>query len=131
MVQHLELMYFKSQKCQIQGQHNHKHCEFYHNHKDRKRPGNFWSVELCEYSEKENESCPKGDACKKSHNRVEQLYKPDKYKTKFCSFYPGNLDQCEYGDFCSFAHSEEDITIELVHNFVRDVDFYVFHFKTQ
>ena len=87
-------------------------------------------MELCEYAEKGNQICPNGDYCKKAHNRVEQLYKPDKYKTKFCSFYPDNLEKCEYGEFCSFAHSEADITIELIHNFKRDSDFYIFHFKT-
>ena len=30
-------------------------------------------------------TCPKGDLCENAHNRVEQLYKCDKYKTKFCS----------------------------------------------
>jgi len=127
----LELINFKSEQCQQKNQHNHKHCPKYHNSKDKKRAGNFWSVELCEFAEKGDGICPNGEYCKKAHNRVEQLYKPDKYKTKFCSFYPDNLDKCEYGPFCSFAHSESDITIELIHLLKRDEDFYIFHFKTQ
>ena len=50
--------------------HNHKHCPFYHNNKDRKRPGDFYSTELCEYIER-NEPCPYGENCLKAHNRVE------------------------------------------------------------
>ena len=66
-----------------------------------------------------------------AHNRVEQLYRPEKYKKKFCSKYPDNLDKCEYGDFCSFAHSEEDILIDLIHNYPYDEDFFMFVFKTE
>ena len=110
-------------------QHNHKHCPFYHNSKDRKRLGNFYSADLCEYVEK-SEQCPFGEMCIHSHNRVEQLYQPDKYKTKFCTFYPNNLVNCDYGTYCSFAHSENDIVIELIHNLEYDDDFYMFYFKT-
>lgn len=128
-IEHLDLVNFKAKLCPIAGQHNHKHCPFYHNSKDRKRPGNAFSSEMCENAENP-ESCPFGDKCPKAHNRVEQLYKPEKYKTKFCSHYPNNLHLCEYGSFCSFAHSETDINIELIHNYEYDDDFYMFHFKT-
>jgi hypothetical protein len=37
---------------------------------------------------------------------------------------------CEYGKFCSFAHSEEDISIELIHNLEYDDDFFMFYYKT-
>lgn len=66
----------------------------------------------------------------RSHNRVEQLYRPDKYKTKFCSYYPNNIEKCEYGAYCSFAHSESDIVIDLIHNYEYDLEFYLFHYKT-
>jgi len=32
-----------------------------------------------------------------AHNRVEQLYQPEKYKTKFCTYYPNNIGACDYG----------------------------------
>ena len=128
-VEHLDLANFKAKPCPLPSQHNHKHCPFYHNSRDRKRPGNMFSSEMCEYAENPD-NCPYGDKCPKAHNRVEQLYKPEKYKTKFCSYYPNNLSQCEYGYFCSFAHSEKDIAIELIHNYEYDDDFYMFHFKT-
>jgi len=128
--EHLDLNSFKIKPCPINTQHNHKHCPFYHNAKDRKRIGYFYSAELCEYAEKDSVSCPNGDNCMKAHNRVEQLYRPDKYKTKFCTFYPNNLEKCDYANFCSFAHNEYDIIIELIHNYEYDDDFYMFHFKT-
>lgn len=66
----------------------------------------------------------------KSHNKVEELYCPDKYKTKFCTCYPNNCHNCEYGNYCSFAHTENDIKIDLIENYVYDEDFYVFYYKT-
>lgn len=125
-VEHLDLDNFKAKLCPINYTHNHKHCPFYHNSKDRKRVGSFYISELCEFCE----NCPNGDKCHKSHNRVEQLYRPEKYKTKFCSFYPGNLEQCDYGIYCSFAHSESDIVVDLIHNYEYDKDFFMFIFKT-
>ncbi len=77
--------------------------------------------------------CSFGDNCMKSHNHVEQLYRPEKYKTKFCSFYPDELEKCEYGVYCSIAHSEEDVAIDLIHTFEKDEDyedFFMFYFKT-
>lgn len=128
-IEHLDISNFKLKPCPHNSQHNHKQCPYYHNSKDRKRPGNFFSSDLCEFAENPD-SCPNGDMCPKAHNRVEQLYKPEKYKTKFCGHYPHNLHLCEYGTFCSFAHNEHDITIDLIHNFEYDDDFYMFHFKT-
>lgn len=58
------------------------------------------------------------------------MYREDKYKRKFCSKYPDKISDCEYGDFCSFAHNENEIKIELIHNYVFDSDFYIFHYKT-
>ena len=129
VIQHLVLENFKLKACSFNIQHNHKSCPFYHNCKDKKRPGNFYTADICEYAERE-ETCPNGDLCQKSHNRVEQLYRADKYKTKFCSFYPNYLEKCEYGVFCSFAHNENDILVELIHNLVYDDDFFMFKYKT-
>jgi len=130
VIEHLDLNGFKIKSCPLNTQHNHKHCPYYHNAKDRKRLGFAFSAELCEYAEKDGMTCPHGEMCPKAHNRVEQLYRPEKYKTKFCTFYPNNLEKCDYGTFCSFAHTENDIVIELIHNYEYDEDFYMFHFKT-
>eukprot|EP01017_Pseudomicrothorax_dubius_P033534 TRINITY_DN4500_c0_g1_i3.p1 TRINITY_DN4500_c0_g1~~TRINITY_DN4500_c0_g1_i3.p1 ORF type:complete len:546 (-),score=70.81 TRINITY_DN4500_c0_g1_i3:34-1671(-) len=130
-IEHLDLTYFKVNQCTITSMHNHKQCPYYHNNKDRKRTGVVYSAELCEFAGRDDgASCPDGDLCSKSHNRVEQLYRQDKYKTKFCSHFPSNIKACEYGVFCSFAHSEQDIIVELIHNLEYDDDFYMFYFKT-
>lgn len=52
------------------------------------------------------------------------------YKKKFCKFYPDKLDKCEYSCFCPCAHSEEDLMLELLTNFERDEDFFLFLYKT-
>lgn len=39
-------------------------------------------------------------------------------------------DGVNLGKLCSFSHSEEDIKIELIHNYVYDIDFYLFKYKT-
>ena len=77
-----------------------------------------------------NSHCQQGDTCIKAHNRVEEFYHPDKYKAKFCASYIDGTNECEYGDFCCFAHSDEEISVELIEYFERDMDFYIFHFKT-
>ena len=85
---------------------------------------------MCAYISN-GEKCPDGDNCLNAHSRVEQLYQVQTYKTKFCSHYPNNISKCEYGDYCSFAHSEEEIRIQLIHNYVFDEDFYMFYYKTE
>ena len=125
----LNLDTFKLEPCKIQQTHNHKQCIFYHNNQDRKRPGKFYSEDICEYR-KNNQSCPRGDSCPKSHNQVEQLYREEKFKKKFCLHYPKNLELCEYGRYCSFAHEESECLTELIHNYIYDYDFYIFHYKT-
>jgi hypothetical protein len=32
--------------------------------------------------------------------------------------------------FCSYAHSEDELQVDLIHNMLKDIDFYMFHFKT-
>ena len=44
--------------------------------------------------------------------------------------YPHNIDSCEFGDLCAFAHSEDELSIDMLHKMDRDADFYMFHFKT-
>jgi len=123
-----ELTTFKTQPCTYQVQHNHKHCTFYHSTKDRRRPPGNYSAERCEASE--DDSCPLGDNCLKSHSMVERLYHPDKYKTKYCNNYPERLGECEYGSYCCFAHSDSELKVELIHYLEMDEDFYLFYFKT-
>lgn len=129
LVERLNLTNFKSSFCQFKSQHNHKNCPYFHNDKDRKRIGDFYTEELCPWIN-QNLHCVNGESCTKSHNRVEQLFREEKYKKKFCSYYPKCLNMCEYGPYCCFAHSEKDITIKLIHNYIYDNDFYIFHFKT-
>lgn len=126
---HLNLETYKSQACTIKKVHNHKQCHYYHHEKDRKRIGFSYSADICEFIEQDKE-CPFADDCPNSHNKVEQLFRPDKYKKKFCVHYPHNLSKCEYGTFCSFAHSENDIKIELIHHYLQNDEFFMYHFKT-
>ena len=72
MSKHLNLTFFKLKPCPQNNSHNHKNCPYYHNDKDRKRPNSFYSAELCDFIEN-NQNCPYEDSCTKSHNRVEQL----------------------------------------------------------
>lgn len=125
----LVLENFKVVPCNIKQNHNHKQCQFYHYPKDRKRRGEFYCCDLCEYVER-GQYCPFGDNCLKSHSGVEQLYRREKYKMKFCSYYPSSLQSCEYGEFCSFAHSEEELLIDLLHRMEKTQDFFIFKFKT-
>lgn len=70
--------------------------------------------------------------CKFSHNTVEQFYHPLKYKTKFCTSYntKHNSIKCKYGKFCSFCHSEEELRIPLLHKKKKDLNFYLYEYKT-
>lgn len=122
----LDLETFKTMPCSNAFQHNFKNCSFFHNVKDMRRPGGFYSSELC----KNADNCEMKEACPFSHNYIEQMYQVEKYKTKFCTHYPNNLKQCEYGEHCSYAHSENEILIDLIHNYEFDEDFYMFHYKT-
>lgn len=67
---HLDLSLFKMDPCRTKKSHNHKNCPYYHNQKDRIRSGNFYSDEMCEYAQN-NEQCIDGNNCRYSHNRVE------------------------------------------------------------
>ena len=64
-----------------------------------------------------------------ANSNVERLYHHERYKTKFCL--SSKPEDCVYGDFCSFAHSENDIKTRLIHNYPRNIDFYMFYFKTE
>ncbi len=131
IIKHLDLDKFKVEQCQINTQHNHKHCIFYHTIKDSRRMNSKYQYnsDLCEFQETPN--CKKGEACLESHNRVERLYHIDKYKTKFCTQYPKNIFNCEYGEYCSFAHSVKDIKTRLINLMKKDKEFYMFYFKTE
>jgi len=66
-----------------------------------------------------------------AHNNVESLYHVEKYKTKFCDYFTKDVNQCEYGDYCSFSHSMGDIKTRVIHLMNKDVEFYMYYFKTE
>jgi hypothetical protein len=73
--------------------------------------------------------CESGDDCKYAHTLAEDHFHKDNYKTKYCN--ESNPKDCRFGDFCAFAHSDEELTIDLIHKLEpKDADFYMFHFKT-
>ena len=37
---------------------------------------------------------------------------------------------CDFGNLCAFAHSDEELSIDILHKMEHDDDFYMFHFKT-
>jgi len=125
----LDIKTFKSKPCPYPHPHSQKQCIYYHSSGDRRRVPVFYSYERCPHSKYAR--CPLEDACQKSHNVVEQLYHPEKYKKKMCHEYLDRLEDCEYGSFCSFAHSEAELAIELIHEYEKDENFYMYSFKTQ
>ena len=66
-----------------------------------------------------------------SHSKVEQLFHPDNFKNKFCLSTFNPKMKCEYGDFCCHAHKEQELQIDLIHKMEKDLDFYLFYFKTE
>ena len=128
---HLNLMTFKTQPCRIQVTHNSKKCFNYHEGKqtDRRRPPTHYISELCP-NFLENRECLDGDACFRCHNRIEDFYHPEKYKAKFCQTYPNRVESCEYGEMCSFAHHENELSVDLLQQMDKDMDFFMFHYKT-
>lgn len=117
---------FKTQPCTIQTQHNPKRCYYFHEAKDRRRPLGTYTSMLCDNMN----NCTLGDNCPRTHNTVEDFYHPEKYKSKFCQNYPHNIPACKFGDMCAFAHHEDELSIDYLHRMERDIDFYLFHFKT-
>lgn len=124
------LDFFKVKPCMKKGNHNLKVCPYHHD-KDRRRPTNIYmyTPPMCQYILRK-ENCPNGENCRYSHNKLEQLYHPERYKRKFCHYYPHNIDKCDYEDFCSFAHNESQILIDLLHNIKQDTNFYLYKYKT-
>lgn len=131
LIERLDLTAFKVNKCSVKSAHSFRKCIYYHNESDRRRDPTFsyYSSDLCKFIETEG-SCKFGDKCQYSHSKAEQGYHPEKYRKKFCSYYKERVHQCPYAKFCSYAHSEEEVQTTLIHNYLRDADFYMFHFKT-
>ena len=131
---YLDLTLFKTEKCTLDASTNHnlKRCPKYHDEtKDRRRKLGTYRSELCQNTNKAKKKfCTLSDACTFSHNTVEKFYHPEMYKAKFCESYTSGSRICEHGDYCAFAHNESEISIDLIEKFVRDADFYCFHFKT-
>lgn len=125
----IDLDTFKVFPCTLKELHNHKRCIFYHSPNDRRRAGTFYSSERCSQFQKSG-YCPQEDACPKCHNIIEQLYHSDKYKKRMCHDLV-TQKYCEYGDYCCFAHSEPELKVELLHEMVKDINFYVWKFKTE
>ncbi len=126
----LDLNAFKTTPCPITGPHNQKRCIYYHSANDRRRVPVCYSVERCQ-AQKQTGQCELGDRCGKSHNAVEQLYHPDRYKKRMCHEYNRRMGECDYGEYCGFAHSETELKVELLHEMVKDYDFYMYKFKTE
>ena len=128
---HLVLEKFKTEKCMNHQDHNRIKCPFYHSPKDYRRNASIirYSSFMCPFA-RDNKKCHYGDNCKDCHNSVELNYHPNNYKRRFCIYFPDNLDKCKFGEFCSYAHSEQDILAELIHNYIFDQDFFMFHYKT-
>ena len=120
---------FKVNPCGKNENHNRKQCHDYHNEKDRRRSCAYYlyTWELCPKSDIKN--CT-DDSCQYAHNKVEQLYHPERFKKKFCSKSPNDIRNCLYGDWCSFAHSEDEIRIELLEKMIQDDNFNLFLYKT-
>lgn len=135
MNSNFNLAEFKIVNCNTSAKHNEKLCLFYHGKTDRRRPvtKSAYSPEMCVHAEK-GVFCISGDMCKRSHNRVEHFYHPERFKTKFCSYFDENMrdsiNRCSYGAYCSFAHSEDEIKIDLIHTFEKNEDFFINYFKT-
>jgi len=132
VVEKLDLNTFKVFPCHLEGQHNFKRCIYYHTELDRRRnPTKFYyEADFCE-NMKNADFCSLGDSCSYSHTKVEQAYHANKYRNKFCTHYPDGLASCPYSKYCSYAHSEDEIQVTMLHNYKKDTDFYLFHFKTQ
>lgn len=131
MVENLDLNFFKVHACSVESHHNFKRCIYYHNELDRRRDPTKYSYQavFCQQM-KDTNFCMRGDKCGLAHTKVEQAYHTQKYRNKFCTHYPNNLHQCPYGRYCSYAHSEDEIKVQMMHNYKRDADFYLFHYKT-
>lgn len=121
---------FKNSPCTNSASHNPKRCPYYHSATDRRRIPVNYTYERCP-AYKELGNCIMSENCTKSHNLVEQLYHPDKYRKKLCQYYPDNLSKCDYGNYCGFAHTEQELKIELLHNYKKDEDFYMVCYKTE
>lgn len=132
IIRHLNLLSFKVFPCKDPTCKNSKKCLYFHSNSDRRRSMiNFKYVsELCPYMNDQGQ-CPYNENCKFSHNHFESLYHNTKYKRRFCIYYPDRIEECKYEEFCSYAHNEEEIKIDLLHNYNFDSDFFLFKYKTQ
>lgn len=131
-IKHLNLLNFKVYRCEKTNCADLKSCPYFHSGADRRRDmiRHKYVSDLCENISR-GLVCPFHDTCKYSHNHFESLYHPTKYKKRFCNSYPDKLETCKYSQFCSYAHSEEELLVVLLHNYVYDRDFYLFLYKTQ
>ncbi|CAK57528.1 unnamed protein product (macronuclear) [Paramecium tetraurelia] len=124
--QYIDPHQFKTQKCQIQHQINQKKfCPFFHDETDRRRDlkSHSYKCQLCPQAD----NCPQGDECQFAHNKVEQVYHPNRYKTKYCT----HIKDCDYGVYCSFAHNDQELIIPIkLDGMVQDKNFWMYQYKT-
>lgn len=125
----VDLGTFKTLPCKFKMVHDHKQCVYYHSNSDRRRIPVFYSAERCAPFQKWKH-CIQGDNCLNCHNAVEQLYHPSKYKKRMCHELLVKKE-CGYGNYCCFAHSQLELKIELLHEMVKDENFYMWKFKTE
>ncbi|CAD8169397.1 unnamed protein product [Paramecium pentaurelia] len=135
---HINHHQFKTLKCESQHQIDQKKfCPFFHDESDRRRNLKehtyqqigitiYFLIFRCQLCPQANK-CPRGDQCQWAHNKVEQVYHPNRYKTKYCT----HLKDCEYGIYCSFAHSEQELIIPVkLDGMVQDKNFWIYQYKT-
>lgn len=137
IINRFDLNIFKVFKCNNNNKHSEKQCIYYHSSKDRRRSQNqfYYLPEIC-FSTQSDQKCSHAEYCNKSHNQVEMFYHKEKFRTKFCSHYLETKklkevnNDCPYGSFCSFAHCESEIRIDLIHKMDKNMDFFMYYFKT-
>lgn len=120
----LDLEQFKVARCRNMCKS--KKCSSWHSWHDSRRP---W-VRL-RYSKYPCEAAQcKDKSCLFSHNIIEQKYHPDNYKKKYCQEFI-ELEECKFGEVCALAHSDQDLKIRPLHLMSIDLDFFLFHFKSE
>lgn len=95
---------FKTVQCKIVGLHDKMLCNYWHDHRDRRRdPTKFlYSCKQCVAGFNREYKCKYKDLCKSCHNEIEELYHRDNYQTKVC-----RSENCKMGEKCPFTHQAE------------------------
>lgn len=122
LVFYLDLKGFKTKQCQTPNCKNSKICFNFHQEEEMRRNTVYSSVICVGGCNQEN--------CSKAHNMNEKLYHPETYKKRYCmDAIQGKT--CQYFQFCSLAHSDLELGIKPLHLMKIDIDFLLFHFKSE